>query len=131
MSFTLLCCFSRRISYFALTNPLSPDRHSLRSTLPLLRIFRATLHSTLPCPVLTLTPDLCPAPVCAALPSKISLLYHLHTIILPSLSLYPARPAPATGPPSFTEYACALFTMSFLPSNLPYLLPSALPVSTF
>ena len=118
--------FSRRTNRFAFTEPVVPARPALRFTLPLLYI---NLDSYLPlvpsstqlCPydVLILTPDLCLAPVCAALPSNISLLRHLHHILLYSLFRFPSRPAL----PSAMARPCAPFAILFLISDMPYLLP--------
>ena len=73
------------------------------------------------CPysALILTPDLCLAPICAALPSNISKLCHLRPILLSSLFRYPPLPALQ----STIASSCAPFAMPFLPSDLTYLLP--------
>ena len=100
MSSTLCCCSSHCTNRFAFTDPLSPARPALRSTLPLLCIhldfylpFVSACTQLYPCAVLILTPDLYPAPICAILPPNISLLGHLHPILLSSPFRYPSRPA--------------------------------------
>ena len=121
LSFTLRYCSSHCTYHFAFTNPLSPVLPVLCSTLPLLRMhldfcmpFFPPCTQLCPCPVLILTPDLYPAPVCAALASNISLLCHPCPTLLPSLSQYPPYPALAPVLPSTMACLCVLFTMPFL-----------------
>ena len=96
------------------------------ATLPLLYIhldfylpFGPPCTQLCPYSVLILTPDLFLASVYGALPSNISLLCHLRPILLSSLFRYPPRPALS----SALACPCGPFAMSFLPSDLPYLMP--------
>ena len=76
-----------------------------------------------PCTVLILTPDLCPDPVYAALPSNIPYSTIFALFFLPSPAIHLALPLPST-------MACPA-----LPSPCPsyplasHLLPSALPIA--
>ena len=103
ISFTVRCCSSRRTNRFALANPLSPVRPALRSPLSLLRIhldfylnFMPFCTQPCPCPVLILTPDLCPDPVYAALPSTIPYSAIFALFFLPSPAIHLALPLPST-----------------------------------
>ena len=135
LSFTLRCRSSRHSNRFAFANPLSPARPVSRSTQPLLCIHLDCLRFVPPCTqlclcaVIILTPDLCPAPVCVVLPARspYSAIYSL------LLSLPPLSACHALAPvwPSTMTCPWALFVMFFIPSDLSYLLPSALPVATF
>ena len=136
MSFTLRCSSSHRTNRFALTNTLPP-------VLPVLCFIMLCIHldfylsffppctQLCPCPVLILTSHLYLALACATLPSNSSLLCHSRPTLLPFLSHYP--PHPALAPSLLSAMACPylLSAMPLLPTDLPYLTLSALPVAMF
>ena len=123
----------RHTNRSAFATSLSPACLTLFSTLPLfcvcLELYLISCYLTLnsaPDTVLVLTPDLSPK-----MHSNISLFCNLRPILRPSFSRNPPRPARAPAVPSTMACPCDTFAMTFIPSDLPYLLHFTLLVAKF